>query len=485
MHIDTHTSFEDKMRRLSAGPREPAGDFLIADSGVGSKEGVSYPALYRMAAAFLDRIVACVPENEPVCVCSDNKAVMAAAVLAGLASGRPLVVPYAATRAVIAETRTAAGFRMVIADSANTMPASLTVLTPEAVTDASARWKALPDVQPDVELVRLYTGGSTGSPAVWSKTVRNLFAEAFLHAERMRVTRMDCILATVPPNHIYGMLFSVLVPLVSGAGVITGIPTYPQEIIAGLAALPVSILVSVPMHYRVLNGHAIAAPSLRAALSSAGPLDASDGAAFYRATGIGVEEIYGSTETGGIATRCAAAGETALNPLSAVDWKIVEDRLYVKSDFLSGSLPRGADQYYAASDRVRMHAGGGFVLQGRRDSIVKVAGKRVDLENVREKLKAVAGVRDAVVIALPVAGGRENEVAALVAADVDASVIRGELARTLPAYACPRRIRMIAELPVTAAGKYDRKKVEWMVSNNVGAMGNGQSDPEPDADAAG
>lgn len=221
----------------------------------------------------------------------------------------------------------------------------------------------------------------------------------------------------------------------------------------------ITVLVSLPVHYRALGSEKIPENRLRLALSSAGKLDEADGDRFYAQTGIGPTEIYGSTETGGIAARCRASGEKSLQPFDAVDWKIADELLHVRSDFLSPGIAVDAQGYFRTGDRVRSAENGGFYLLGRADGIAKVGGKRVDVEEVGEKLKQIPGISDAVVISLPDASGRENDLAALVQGNMDLETFRNAASRLLEPCAMPRRICFVEEIPRTSAGKYDRSAI--------------------------
>jgi acyl-coenzyme A synthetase/AMP-(fatty) acid ligase len=314
----------------------------------------------------------------------------------------------------------------------------------------------------DRTMVYLFTGGSTGRPQIWPKTACNLFGEAFLLQAHFGIAAHDRLLATVVPYHIYGLLFSVLVPLAAEARVIPGVPTFPQEIVRQLQAGQATALVSVPLHYRTLNGLDFQAPHLKQAFSSAGRLEPEDGEAFSRRTGVGVTEIYGSTETGGIAARNRARDETALSPLPGVAWEIRSGRLHVHSPFISPGLATDARGFFRTGDRAAAHAGNGFVLQGRADGIVKVGGKRVDLDAVAEALKRLDGVGDAVVIPRPGRKGRETDILAVVESADDPAVLRRRLAGDVAAYTLPRRILVVPRIPVTNAGKYDRGAIEQL-----------------------
>jgi acyl-coenzyme A synthetase/AMP-(fatty) acid ligase len=263
--------------------------------------------------------------------------------------------------------------------------------------------------------------------------------------------------AAAVPYHIYGLLFAVLVPLVAAAGLAPDASPFPHDIRDALERHQATIFAGVPMHYRVLRSVALSTGSLRLALSSAGRLDPADGADFFRQTGIGVTEIYGSTETGGVATRNRAKGETALTPLASVDTRIGGERLYVRSPYLSPNLAKDENGYFVTGDRVRKAAGAGFMLLGRADGIVKVGGKRVDLEGVQTCLQNLPGIADAIVLAIPVGRGRENEIVAVVEGRLDLAEIRRFLADKVESYALPRRILNVDKIPISAAGKYDRQ----------------------------
>ena len=116
--------------------------------------------------------------------------------------------------------------------------------------------------------------------------------------------------------------------------------TFPQEIISTINKHKASVLVSVPIHYRVLKVDSLSVPSLKVAFSSAGALDRSDSLYFYKKTGLGITEIYGSTETGGIASRSVSEQTDSWKAFDIVSWKLTGSRLSVKSDFTSPEMER-------------------------------------------------------------------------------------------------------------------------------------------------
>jgi acyl-coenzyme A synthetase/AMP-(fatty) acid ligase len=211
------------------------------------------------------------------------------------------------------------------------------------------------------------------------------------------------------------------------------------------------------VHYRSLKGHTYGPHALRLAFSSAGPLDPEDGRTFSAATDTPIYEIYGSTETGGIASRCRHHGETDLTPFDPVQVDVSGETAAVTSAFISPDLPRDEKGRFLLADRIETTAQGRLRLLGRNDGIVKVGGKRVDLEVVRETLKNQPGVADAVVFSLAAESGRETEIVAVVEGEAETGSLREALRARLEPQALPRRIKVVTQMPMLATGKYDRQ----------------------------
>ncbi len=447
MVSQTLPQLEEKMARLLAAPAIPDKTFI--------EHLTTYQALYDLAYGLVGALADFDAPEEPVCLYTESKAFTAAALLAAASKGTPqLMLPYALSPNALQEIHAATGARRVITDRPDDLPAPLQAvyITPAGFPDAGLQPAPI-----DKVMVRLFTGGTTGKPQIWPKTVGNLFGEAFFMAERFAISPKDRFVAMTVPYHIYGLLFAVMIPMIASAGVNPGISVYPDGIMEALTRHKATIFAGVPMHYRVLRSVDVEAGHLRLAVSSAGRLEPEDGAAFFEQTGIGVTEVYGSTETGGVATRNRANNETSLSPLASVETKIIGERLYVRSPYLSPSLKLDAKGFFLTGDRVGEDNKGSFLLKGRADGIVKVGGKRVDLEGVQTCLKELPGITDALVLSLPAGRGRENEIVALVEGTFDAMEIRQALAAKVEPYALPRRIVAVDKIPMSAAGKYDRQ----------------------------
>ena len=289
-----------------------------------------------------------------------------------------------------------------------------------------------------------------------------MLAESFYLKKKFAISAKDIVLSTVPPYHIYGLLFTILAPFLAHARVLPDIYTFPQEIISTINKHKASVLVSVPIHYRALKVDNLSVPSLKLAFSSSGALDRSDSLYFYRKTGLGITEIYGSTETGGIAARNINEHTESWKPADVVSWKLTGSRLAVKSDFTSKEMERDAEGFCLTGDEAREDKENRFVLLGRADGIVKVAGKRVDLLDVQDKIKTLSTVSDAIVVSLPTEKGRESVIAAVVACDLTETHLRKLLMDMLEPYAVPRRVKIVSSIARTTTGKIDRCQIEQL-----------------------
>ena len=450
--MKTDQAVAQMITRLLAGPNRPGQAFSIP--------GWNYGELYRTARRIKFIFDRQEQKDTPICLWTDDRGTMAAAMLASLAGGPPLIIPHALSEAAFLEIKKATEFTHAIVASDTPLPAGATAIDLSQLTEEVETLASEDEPDPERPWVLLFTGGSTGTPRLWSKSATNLLGEVGYLEKRFEVNQNDRILATVPATHIYGMLYSLLLPLVASARVVGPTPSFPEEIKKQMAEASPTIFISVPIHYRALKENPPAKGALRLAFSSAGPLAETDGVAFSSATGVPLFEIYGSTETGGIATRCRLNGEEGLTPYACITWRVAGESLDLKSDFLSRELPIRESGWFTMADRVRPHGTEGFVVAGRADNIVKVGGNRVDLEKVRRAILAVDGVKDAQVLSRPVDTGRDNEILALVEGTLSADAVREKLADVLEPHERPRRLRVVPGIPMAATGKIDRQAIE-------------------------
>ena len=317
--------------------------------------------------------------------------------------------------------------------------------------------------------VELFTSGSTGDGKAVAKALRHLEREVAVLEGRFGALLGDArILATASHQHLYGLLFRVLWPLCAGRCFRAESYLHPEEILPRMAEDGPCALVSTPAHLRrmrALDGLSSVATRCRAVFSSGGPLDEETADALAQALGAAPFEVFGSTETGGVAWRRQAPGAERLawTPFEGVrvEREPEEGRARVRSAVVSAGGPRG----FVMGDRVTLLGDGRFVLEGRADRVVKVGEKRLSLPEMESQLREHPFVSEAALLLLE-KGGFEGRIgAAIVLSDSGRRALQAQgrrpiglaLSEHLEAWwdrvLLPRAWRYVGELPVDARGK--------------------------------
>ncbi|MGH8184280.1 MAG: AMP-binding protein [Rhodanobacteraceae bacterium] len=297
-----------------------------------------------------------------------------------------------------------------------------------------------------------YTSGSTGvphaNPKRWDKVaISSAHNGALLRA----LAGGDYhVVATVPPQHMYGLEFSVLLPLFGHAAVHAGRPFFAADIATALAELPgPRILVTTPVHLRALLDSGQTLPLFAGIVSATAPLAVELAREAEVRFGVPVQEVFGSTETCVIAHR-RTAHEDAWTPYDGVV-------LHPQPDGTRIEAPQLA-QPVVLADIVELLADGRFRLRGRNADLLEIAGKRASLGDLTHKLLAVPGVRDGAVFQLDAVDGMGvRRIAALaVAPGLSAAAILEALRCDIDPVFLPRPLRLVESLPRSDTGKLPR-----------------------------
>jgi acyl-coenzyme A synthetase/AMP-(fatty) acid ligase/3-hydroxymyristoyl/3-hydroxydecanoyl-(acyl carrier protein) dehydratase len=312
---------------------------------------------------------------------------------------------------------------------------------------------ALRIVEPSERIATLYTSGSTGDAQVCQKKARQLLGEPRVLASNFNVASDHRVLATVPARHIYGILFGVLLPMTAGACFVRDTPFHAEAVADCIRRFHVDTLVSVPVHLRGLLNLEPRSVALGRVFSSGAAMPHAATVALNQRFGFRITEIFGSSETGGIAFRDSLSQEP-WNPLPTVEIAVdSQNRLLVSSPFADSD--HGVP--ILCADRVEVLEDGRFHHIGREDGVVKIGGVRVSEKEVERKILALPGVADAVVKSVRVDRPREHEIwAALVAPEWNPKRLRQALLQWFEPVALPRRVRFVSALPRQATGKIHR-----------------------------
>lgn len=267
--------------------------------------------------------------------------------------------------------------------------------------DPHAAHTSPPVLNPQARIT-LMTSGSTGEPKTVHKTLAQLDAELYALEQQwgMALTGSTMI-ATVPHQHIYGLLFSLLWPVCSHRPFAVDTHAYPETVVSDIQHWPRVALVSSPAQLSRFPTDTVdtnISTHLCHTFSSGGPLSADAALTWQACTGHAPTEVFGSTETGGIAWRQQTHRtlEQDWQPLPGVQcYCDAAQQLLVSSPWFSPEQPT------AMGDRASSTTDGRFLLLGRADRIAKVMEKRVSLTALEQHLLLHEGVQAARVLPLP------------------------------------------------------------------------------------
>lgn len=236
----------------------------------------------------------------------------------------------------------------------------------------------------------LCTSGSSGEPKRIEKALRQLSNEVQA-LEQLWGADLGpaCMIGSVATQHIYGLLFRVLWPLCAGRPFGRRQLAFPEDLQRASREQPVFAWVASPALLKRMGDNLDwpALSSVRRVFSSGGALPAEAAQSLQRRLGQWPTEIFGSSETGGIAWR---QGDPWWQPFADVELRQDSDgALLIASPY----LPAGHVEHTA--DAARIAEDGRFELLGRLDRIVKLEEKRISLPMLEQALVAHDWVSEA------------------------------------------------------------------------------------------
>lgn len=305
-----------------------------------------------------------------------------------------------------------------------------------------------------------FTSGSTGQPKAHIKrwgsflqstpmnagAIREVLAEKFGNAR-------PCIVATVPPQHMYGMETSVLLPLAADMVVHEARPLFPADVAAALAEIPAPrVLVTTPVHMRALLASGQKFPEIAVVVSATAPLDSALAVSIEREWKTVLLEMFGSTETCVIAVRLTAK-EAAWSLYRGVSLRPLEDCAEAASPWFDA--PTWLQDVVELLDDRR------FLIRGRNIDMIEVAGKRASLADLTRRLLSVPGVEDAAIFQPDASGasGVRRVAALVVAPGLSAEAIVEQFGRSIDPVFMPRPLMIVPFLPRNELGKMPRDRL--------------------------
>jgi long-chain acyl-CoA synthetase len=309
-------------------------------------------------------------------------------------------------------------------------------------------------------------------------TAGQLLADGRQVTSTMGIKARDLNYALIPLGHSYG-LGNLTVPLLAqGVPLVCGTAPLPHAIAADFARWQPTVFPGVPAMWRALAAADMRLDSLRLGISAGAPLPPEVARDFAARFGRKLHGFYGSSETGGIAydptgraTLDGGVGRAMrgvkLTWLKGMRLRVSSAAVLTHGNPWSPSAPPQAGKRRRAGkrgawlmpDRVARDDRGNLRLLGRRGATVKIAGRRVNLAEVSDRLRRLPGVREAWV---GVRTGNDPVLGAVVATGRTAAELRGELLADTAAWKIPKKLVVVAALPLTARGKTDTRALQAM-----------------------
>ena len=321
-----------------------------------------------------------------------------------------------------------------------------------------------------------FTSGSTGTPKRIKKQFKMLAAEVAFHAENQKhlIEQNPVVIASVAPYHMYGLLWRLLFTLANGITSDLDIIFTPEELQHKQSVYDKVLFATTPSFLDSITRYQnqyVFKNNCIGIYSSGSLLQTKTSQNAYQMFGVSPFEIFGSTETGGVAGRQQKNGQewTIFNPVKVT--LTDNSELSIESDF-SCSNP------YLMSDIVQKTSDNTFLLKGRGDRMIKIAEERVSLPEIEERLceykyieKSYASAltsqdRNILCIAITLNDSGKQEIIKN-GRHQFIKELKQYLLNYFPNVVLPRKIRIINTIPVNTQGKYIKSDIISMFESNV------------------
>ncbi|MCG9697831.1 AMP-binding protein [Shewanella sp. Isolate11] len=334
--------------------------------------------------------------NEPTkrwLLACDNSDLFAVGLCAGLLAGKQLILPANTQTGTLSELTHE--FDGILSDTCLCEGKIFLPLKKE-VAVGEVSWPESPAIG---ELI-LFTSGSSGQPKAITKTLEQLDAEVSVLEQTFAAHLPQCsVISTVSHQHIYGLLFKILWPLAASRPFLSDQVEYPETLTYYTNLFPNLCLISSPAQLSRLPEALDHEPQFRSpslVFSSGGPLSHQAATDVARCYGKPPIEVFGSTETGGIAYRRQYSDNEPWCAFSShqIEQDEQDGALLLKSPYLE------SHEWLKCDDKIKLIKEGEFQLLGRLDRIVKIEEKRICLVQMETLLESHPLVAQAALLVL-------------------------------------------------------------------------------------
>ena len=362
------------------------------------------------------------------------------------------------------------------------------------ITTSSAKNLALPAVDDGLDVLLVYSSGTTGLPkgAVHSQAALLANAKASDEAHEFKPT--DIVLSTLPLFHVGGLCIQTLPALLAGVSVhlqprfdasawLTGVSQ------GELAQRPTLSLL-VPATMRAVLDHAqwpsLDLQSLRGIMAGSSTLPEAYLEKFHE-RGVPIGQIYGSTETGPVSV--ILKFQDAIQRMGFAGWPHANLELQLRNSeghvvnqgetgevcvrgpnvmrgyWLASSQAAGEglkDGWFHTGDMGYLDATGCLQIVGRNKDMIISGGENIYPAEIENALATFPGLLECAVVGLPDERWGEVPVLALVRAataeghKLSERAVKAHLEAKIARFKLPRRVVFREELPKSALGKVQK-----------------------------
>ncbi|EQD32602.1 Acyl-coenzyme A synthetases/AMP-(fatty) acid ligases-like protein [mine drainage metagenome] len=260
---------------------------------------------------------------------------------------------------------------------------------------------------------------------------------------------------------MYGLESTIFLPLLGGGQLTARLPFFPADVLAALLELPVPpVLVTTPFHLRKLLESNLPLPPLSVIISATAPLSTELAENVEKRLGAPVMEIYGSTETGQIATR---------QPTQNPRWLAYDGIVLKQERGLTTAMHGHLEGPQVLNDILELQSSSQFLLLGRNSDMVNVVGKRSSLAYLNQIISHLPGVADGVFFIPQTTAEHEAPrlAAFVVAPGRNPQDIQSSLLQKLDPVFLPRPIIFVDSLPRDGNGKIPASAMTELITRHM------------------
>jgi len=340
----------------------------------------------------------------------------------------------------------------------------------QTVTASKVQDVQLEPLSMDLAQLFIYTSGSSGQPKIISKTLQQLQNEIVTLEKYWGALLANSeVLATVSHQHIYGLLFRVLWPLAAGRGFHSEMYLSPEPLLKAIQDTS-ACWVASPAQLKRLDDLTDwkKIEKLSAIFSSGGVLAEQSAVQIQQCSGQQVIQVYGSSETGGIAWR-QALDDSLWTGFDGINITLDKKGIsHLTSPYLPDNKP------FVLDDKIELASANRFALLGRLDRIVKVEEKRLSLDEMEQSLSQLAEIDQATTLLLTAKRDKILAVVCLTPQGQESlkqqgravliKQLRKQLMTQFETVVLPRKWLFVSSLPVNTQGKINQQLLSQLVS---------------------